>query len=120
MSQSQGTPGPYSKERRYRRFDLRFPVSLSYPLAGVVRELETVSKNVSVGGLLVTANDQLPLRTAVNLTMNVVGPRFLHPIRLSGEGEVVRVESLGPGAGYAIAVECKQPIKEMEDQFLSA
>lgn len=89
-------------------------------MAGVVRELETVSKNVSVGGLLVTANDQVPLRTAVNLTMNVVGPRFRRPIRLSGEGEVVRVESLGPGAGFAIAVECKQPIKEMEDHLLRA
>jgi PilZ domain-containing protein len=117
VSQSPGTQGPYSKERRYRRFDLNFPVSLSYPWAGMVREMETITKNVSVGGLLVTANDQVPLRTPVRLTMNVVGPRFQRPVRLSGEGEVVRVESLGPGAGFAIAVECKRPIEEIEDHL---
>ena len=117
VSQSQGTHGPYSKERKYRRFDLHFPVSLSYPWDGVVREMETISKNVSVGGLLVTASDQVPLRTPVSLTMNVIGPRFRRPVRLSGEGEVVRVESLGPGAGFAIAVECKSPIKEIEDHL---
>lgn len=117
VSQSQGTHGPYSKERRYRRFDLHFPVSLTYPRDGMVREVESTSRNVSVGGLLVTANDQVPLHTAVSLTMNVVGPRFRRPVRLSGEGEVVRVESLGPGAGFAIAVECKRPIKEIEDHL---
>lgn len=117
MSQSQSSHGPYPKERKYRRFDLHFPVSLCYPMVGVLRELETVSRNVSVGGLLVTSNDQLPLRTPVSLTMNVVGPRFRHPVKLIAEGEVVRVESLGPGAGFAIAVECKHPIKEMEDHL---
>jgi PilZ domain-containing protein len=119
VSQSQGTAGPYSKERRYRRFDLRFPVSLSYPGDGVIHEMETISKNVSVGGLLVTANAQVPLRTPVRLTMNVVGPRFQRPVRLSGEGEVVRVESLGPGAGFAIAVQCERPIEEIEDHLLA-
>lgn len=83
----------------------------------MVREVETTSRNVSVGGLLVTANDQVPLRTPVRLTMNVVGPRFQRPVRLSGEGEVVRVESLGPGAGFAIAVQCKRPIEEIEDHL---
>jgi len=117
VSQPQGIHGPYSKERRYRRFDLRFPVSLSYPWADTVREMETITKNVSVGGLLVTANDQVPLHTTVRLTMDVVGPRFRRPVRLSGEGEVVRVESLGPGAGFAIAVECKRPIEEIEDHL---
>ena len=117
VSQSQGTHGPYSKERKYRRFELHFPVSLSYPWDGVVHEMETISKNVSVGGLLVTASDQVPLHTPVSLTMNVVGPRFRRPVRLSGEGEVVRVESLGPAEGFAIAVECKSPIKEIENHL---
>ena len=117
MNEPQSSHGPYLKERKYRRFELHFPVILSYPAVGVLRELETVSKNVSVGGLLVTANDQLPLRTPVGLTMNVFGPRFRHPVKLVGEGRVVRVESLGSGAGFAIAVECKRPIKEIEDHL---
>lgn len=115
MNQQQS--GQYLRERKYRRFNLHFPVSLSYPAAGEVRELETISKNVSVGGVLVTATDQLALHTPVNLTMNVVGPRFRHPVKLLGEGEVVRVESLGSGAGFAIAVQCKHPIREMEEHL---
>jgi len=117
VNQPHPPTGSYAKERRYRRFDLHFPVSLSYPQAGMVRELETVSRNVSVGGLLVTASDQIPLRTPVNLTVNVVGSRFRHPVTLLGEGEVVRVESLGPGAGFAIAVECRYPITQMDDHL---
>lgn len=117
VNQPHPPTGPYAEERRYRRFDLHFPVSLSYPQAGIVRELETISRNVSIGGLLVTASDQIPLRTPVNLTVNVVGSRFRHPVTLLGEGEVVRVESLGPGAGFAIAVECRDPITQMDDHL---
>jgi hypothetical protein len=86
-------------------------------LGGTARELQTVCKNVSMGGILVKAGDQVPLRTAVILTMQVLGTPSGHPVRLKGEGEVVRVEALGPDAGFAIAVECKRPITEIEDHL---
>ena len=65
---------PHQKERRHRRFDLQFPVSLSFPSEGAVRELEGISRNVSIGGLLLKVNDPVPVRTRVSLPMEVQGP----------------------------------------------
>ncbi|HYM74961.1 MAG TPA: PilZ domain-containing protein [Candidatus Dormibacteraeota bacterium] len=120
MQHTKGSPTRYKKERKYRRFDLQFPVSLSFPSGKAAHDLGAVSKNVSLGGMLVQAGGQIPLHTQVNLTMKVVGLSSRRPIRLRGEGEIVRVEPLDPGAGFAIAVECKQPIVEMEDHLSAA
>jgi len=120
MRHTQSFPPHYPRERKYRRFDLQFPVFLSFPSGGVAHELGAISKNVSLGGLLVEAGDEVPLHTQVSLTMKVVGLSSRRPVRLRGEGEIVRVEPLGPGAGFAIAVECKRPIMEMEDHLPAA
>jgi hypothetical protein len=109
--------GPYQRERKYRRFDLQFPVHLSFPASGTVRELDTVSRNVSIGGLLLKANDSLPPHTQVSLIIEVKAPQLRRPVRLVGEGQVVRVEQLEPGAGFAIAIECKRPIAEIENHL---
>ncbi len=113
--QTENFPPPAPKERRYRRFDLQFPVCLSFPCGGAIRELATVSKNVSSGGVLLKADDQIPPHTQVNLTMEVRGAWSRRPVRLLGEGEVVRVERLEAGAGFAIAIECKRPIAEIQN-----
>ncbi len=112
--------GPYPRERRYRRFDLHFPVHLSFPSAGSVGELHATSRNVSIGGLLLKTSDSLPPHTQVSLIIDVKAPRLRRPIRLLGEGEVVRVEQLEPGAGFAIAIECKHPIAEIENHLPAA
>jgi len=109
--------GPYARERRYRRFTLQFPVCLSFPSRGTVRELRTVSRNVSIGGLLLSATDSLPLHTRVGLTMDVQDLRLRRPVRLQSEGEVVRVERLESGGGFAIAIECKRPLAEIENHL---
>lgn len=113
----QDSGGPYRRERKYRRFDLQFPVHLSFPSSGTVLERDTISSNVSIGGLLLRATDSLPPHTQVSLTMDVQHPRLRRPFRLLGEGEVVRVERLESGSGFAIAIECKHPITELEDHF---
>jgi PilZ domain len=110
----------HHRERRHRRFDLQFPVLLNFPSGGKVRELRTISRNVSIGGLLLKATDSLPPKTEVSFTIEVMGPRLRHPIRLQGEGQVVRVEQLETGAGFAFAIECKHPIAEIEDHFPAA
>jgi hypothetical protein len=115
MNQTEAPPMSYSKERKYRRFELQLPVWLSFPSAGFVHKLEGISKNVSMGGVLVKASDHVPTRTQVSLTMDVRGPRLRRPVRLLGEGEVVRVERLEAGAGFAIAIECRRPIAEIEN-----
>ncbi len=109
--------GRYPRERRYRRFNLQLPVHLSFACAGTVRELDTISRNVSIGGLLLKANVSLPPDTQVSLIIEAKAPRLNRPVRLVGEGEVVRVEQLEAGAGFAIAIECKRPIAEIENQL---
>jgi PilZ domain len=113
-------PGSHQKERKYRRFDLQFPVCLSFPSGGVVRELDAISENVSIGGLLLKAGDQVPPRTPVSLTMDVQGPWSHRPVRLVARGEVVRVEPLESGGGFAIAIECRQPMTAMKGHLPAA
>jgi hypothetical protein len=108
---------PHRKERRHRRFDLQFPVSLNFWSGGAIRELAGLSRNVSIGGLLLKVNDPVPVRTQVSLTMAVHDPRFRRPVQLLGKGAVVRVERLESSAGFAIAIECKRPITEIEDHL---
>ena len=117
MRNRQNFVAPYPRQRRYRRFDLEFPVHLSFPSAGTARELHTTSANVSIGGFLLKATDPLPTQTQVSLTIEVKGPRLRHSVRLRGEGKVVRVERLEAGAGFAIAIECKRPITEIENHL---
>jgi PilZ domain len=111
---------PYTVERRYRRFDLHFPVCLRFASRGTMREVEAVTRNVSVGGLLVKSSDRVPARTQVDLTLEVRGPICRRTVRLRSAGRVVRVEALGPGAGFAIAVECTRSIRRIEDHLMAA
>ena len=100
---------PYSKERRFRRYNLEFPVFLTFSAEEQRRELAAISQNVSTGGLLLRASHQVALHTRVNLTMKVKGRPHGRPLHLEAEGEVVRVERLGLESGYAIAIECEHP-----------
>jgi hypothetical protein len=108
---------PHRKERRHRRFDLQFPVSLNFASGGAVREVAGLSSNVSIGGLLLKVSDPVPVRTQVNLKMAVHDSRLRRPVQLMGKGAVVRVERLESGAGFAIAIECKRPITEIDDHL---
>lgn len=103
------------KERRHPRFDLQFPVLLSFPAGGAVRELAGVSRNISIGGVLLKVDDPVPVRTRVSLTLAVQDPRLRHPVRLLGKGKVVRVERLESGSGFAVAIQCKRPLTEIEN-----
>jgi hypothetical protein len=44
----------------------------------------------------------------------------VRPIRLAGEGEVVRVETTGPGVWFAVTVACKQLAAHVEDYISGA
>ncbi len=120
MHQRKGFPGHPLKDRKYRRFDLHFPVTLSLLGGEKARELSGITQNVSVGGLLVNLGDEAPLHSRVSLKMSVTGPKSRRQILLHGEGQVVRVDSLGPGAGFAIAIECSGSITEMSTNLPGA
>jgi len=112
-------PTSYLRARKYRRFDLQFPVCLNFQSEGKIRRVKGISKNVSVGGLLLKAGAQIPLRTHVNLIINVVSPWAGRQLRLNATGEIVRVEALA-ARGFAIAVECKHPISKMRKHLYAS
>lgn len=84
-----------------------------------MREVDAVSANISIGGILLKAADEVPEHTQVSLVMEVKCPWSHRPVRLVAKGEVVRLENLGAG-GFAIAIQCQQPITEMKGRLAVA
>jgi len=103
------------QERKYRRFHLECPVCVTFQAAGSVSELETISQNVSIGGLLVKSAALIPEHTPVTFIINVQGELAVHPICLVGEGEIVRVESRGEA--FAVAIKCEVPLTQLEHRL---
>ena len=85
---------------------------LKYEPGGSSVEVETLSKNVSIGGLLVRSDSIIPEHTPVTFVISIQGGLAVQPIYLAGEGEIVRVE--GCGATFGLAVECKTVITQLE------
>jgi len=108
----------YRKERKYRRFPLCYPVQVKFHDGDSVGELQAVSKNVSLGGLLLESASAIAEHCPVSFILHVQGGGVAHPAPLVGEGEVVRVEPSRSGAGFAIAVKCKRSISQTK-QYLS-
>jgi hypothetical protein len=108
---------PRPQERKYRRFDLRYPVNLKFAQGNSVSEMRAVSNNISVGGVLLEAESRIPQHCDVSFTLTVKGHHIVGPTKIVGEGQVVRVEPHRSGAGFAIALRCKRPISKLEDYF---
>ncbi len=117
MDVTLGPSAPHAHVRKFRRFDLQFPVSLFCAAGEVARRIEGTSKNVSLGGLLVNTREQLPIGTKVGLTMELSGRNTGRAIRLSAEGEVVRVETKAADSDYAIAVRCEGLISALKNRL---
>jgi PilZ domain len=100
--------------RKYRRFSVSYPVHMKFHFEDSVSELQAVTKNVSIGGLLIETASPIPQHCPVNFIMTLHGGAVIRPIQVVGEGEVVRVEPRGPGAGFAIAVKYKRPMSQMQ------
>ncbi len=109
-----GSP-PYPRERKFRRFSLRYPVHVKFRSGASVAELDAVSNNISLGGLLLETASLIPPHSLVSFVMTVRGGPVIRPIQLRGEGKVVRVEAKGSAAGFAVAVECKHPVTQIEE-----
>jgi hypothetical protein len=113
MPNNQSTAKVYAHERMYRRFNLRYPVHVKFRSGNLVSELDTMSRNVSLGGMLLETASPIPEQTSVSFVMTLKGGRIARPIELAGDGQVVRVENSQTPA-YAIAVQCKDPIIQIE------
>ena len=99
--------------RRYQRFNLRYPVRVSFVNGDHRSQVDTVSENVSIGGLLLTSTSPISAGTRVNLIITVTGPSAVRPIVLSGCGQVVRVEGSARRRGYSIAARCETPLTQL-------
>ena len=108
------------ENRKYRRFNLKCPVHLTFRSGDSMMEVDTVSRDLSVHGLLLESNRVIPYRTPVEFTITLQAGPTARPIYLSGKGEVVRV---GPGETanrVGIAVECAEPIAQIGDHLSRA
>ncbi len=107
----------FTEQRRHRRFDLRYPVRVEFKLGTSVSELLAVSKNMSLGGILLEADSAIPRECDVRFAMMIRSHHIIGDTQITGEGEIVRVEAHGPGCGFAIAVECTRPISDLQNYF---
>lgn len=117
---SETLPTSYPVKRKHRRFELQLPVSVSFPFGSSSRSIQGISKNVSVGGLLLNLGESVPLHALVNLMIQVPSPGSRRTFRLMSEGQVVRVEKAEADGSFQIAVECKRPITEIETNLAVA
>jgi len=105
--------------RAYRRFRLQFPVRLKFRSGSSTREIDAVSKDLSLGGLLVRSALPVPEHTQVSFVLSVHGSQSLRPVHLVGEGEVVRVETTAVDEPFALAIRCNAPVTELEEYLPS-
>ena len=103
------------QERKYRRFHLECPVRVKFQDANSAAEVETISQNVSICGVLVKSAAMIPEHTRVTFIISLQGELAGHPIYLAGEGEIVRVES--SGASFAVAIKCEVPLTQLEHRL---
>jgi PilZ domain-containing protein len=114
MTDFTGVARASHQERRFRRFALRCPVHLLFHAGDSVSEVDAISRNLSTGGLLLESPVPLPHNSTISFVITLSG-RMLRPLRLTGEGRVTRVERSPAEMDFAIAVECKLPMSEIEN-----
>ena len=116
MAQPNKAPIP-NQERKHPRFRLNYPVQLKFGGDGELQELEAMSNNISLGGVLLQAPWPVPQNSDVEFVMTVHKSGTPGPIRLKGAGRVVRLEEHSSGRGFGIAIECKRPIYQILSQM---
>jgi hypothetical protein len=106
------------QQRKHRRFSLQYPVRLkvhSAESAEWMVELDAVSRNISIGGLLLETSCMIPQHTPVSFVMTIRSDQVPRPIQFVGEGKVVRVDAEAAEEVFAIAVECERPITRADE-----
>ena len=110
---------PSRYERRFRRFKLKYPVHVWFQSGEAISEIDTVSRDVSTGGLLLDSPVHIPLQTVVGFMITVTR-RTLRPLKLAGEGSVIRVEQGTSDMGFGVAIACTAPISRIESYLPTA
>jgi len=77
-----------------------------------VSSFDTVSRNVSLGGMLLDSKTPVPKDSSVFLTMTLGGQPMNRTLQITAEGRVVRLAE--DESGFAIAVEFTRPLSRIE------
>jgi len=101
------------QERRYRRFKLKFPVHLLVQYDQGILELDAISRDVSIGGLLLDCPALIPPHSPVNFVISMQS-RSLRALELVVDGTVVRSGTMTLNGNVAVALECNSPIAQIE------
>ena len=104
-------------KRKYPRFNLEYPIHLKIVGDGFAGELETISKNLSIGGFLMRSASAIPLHTPITFIISVHGQQGVRPIHLAGQGTIVRVETNDNDATFLLAVQCEMPMAQLEQHL---
>ena len=110
-----GTP----PERKFQRFNLSYPVHVKFRSGDSTAEIDVVSRNISIGGLLLESGRPISLGSPIEFMITLTGPPMSRSITLEGSGRVVRLEKDSKKRRFGIAVACAQPVAQIED-YLSA
>ena len=109
------TGSAHHAERKHRRFSLAYPVRVKFVGASGTCECQTVSRNISLGGMLLETQTLIPQRTEVSFILTLQGGHIVRPMDVAGNGEVVRVEKIADGTGYAVALQCSRPLVDVTE-----
>lgn len=98
---------PQQPERRNPRFPLHLPVSVKL----AHKEIYGRSENISIRGILLSSQFQIPEGSAVEVKVGVAHMPD-HTMLLAARGKVLRLQPKASG-NFAIAIECDRPFEFM-------
>lgn len=81
-----------------------YPVHLLFRFGEQTSEVESVTRDVCIGGLLLESPVRIPPQSTVNFVISMQAPT-LRPVELVGEGKVTRVEETGVPGEFAVAAQ---------------
>ncbi len=100
------------ERRRYVRIPISLKVNYPFKDGAFERIRETVSKNISQGGILISG--QHPLSVSEELKLEITGPSLPSPIKT--KARIVHVEEIKAGENYEIGLEFID-LPEKDSQF---
>ncbi len=98
-----------AQQRKHRRFNLQYPVCLNAHSADCTLQVEAMSRNISIRGLLVETSSVVPQHTPVSFIVSVEHGQVGRPIQFVGEGKVVRVDSKAAEDGCTMRLNVRSP-----------
>ena len=101
------------QRRGHPRFSLLHPVHVLFQSGTSSYELDALSNNISIGGILLESKSPIPQNCKLQFFMTVQKSGMSSRILLEGSGRTVRVEQHPSGNGFNAAVRFGRPISQI-------